>query len=229
MNHPAKMISVVIPVFNEATTIEQTLDGLQALRRAGHEIIVVDGSSNDETLLRAQPLSDQILMAPLGRASQMNTGARIARGDVLWFLHADCLPPPDVDQLILNTLSKEGAVWGRFDVRLSGSDYLYRIIEFMMNTRSRVSGVATGDQGIFISRKAFTQIGGFPELPLMEDVAISKRLRGNGWPICLHQKITTSSRRWEERGVWRTVLMMWHLRLAYVLGANPEKLARLYQ
>jgi len=223
------MISVVIPVFNEAATIKQTLDGLQALRRAGHEIIVVDGASDDETLLQARPLADKVLTSQRGRASQMNAGARIAQGDVLWFLHADCLPPPDVDQLILDALSKENAVWGRFDVRLSGSGFQYRIIEFMMNTRSRLTGIATGDQGIFVTHNAFTQVGGFPELPLMEDVAISKRLRGNGRPICLRQKITTSSRRWEEYGTWRTILMMWRLRLAYALGANPEKLARLYQ
>ncbi len=223
------MISVVIPTFNEATTIERTLGGLQALRRAGHEVIVVDGASNDKTLLRARPLADQVLTAQCGRASQMNAGARIAQGDVLWFLHADCLPPTDADHLILNALKKKRAVWGHFDVCLSGSDFLYRIIELMMNLRSRLSGIATGDQGIFVTRDAFTQIGGFPDILLMEDIAISKRLRTYGRPICLRQKLTTSSRRWEKQGVWRTILMMWRLRLAYALGTNPEKLARLYR
>ncbi len=229
INHPVRMISVVVPVFNEATTIERTLGDLQALRRAGHEVIVVDGASDDETLVRALPLADEVLTAPRGRASQMNAGAQIARGDVLWFLHADCLPPMDADQLILNALKMKDAIWGRFDVSLSGSGFLYRTIEFMMNNRSRMSGIATGDQGIFVTRKMFTQAGGFPDIPLMEDITFSKRLRAYGRPVCLHSKLTTSSRRWERRGVWRTILMMWRLRLAYALGVNPQNLARLYR
>ena len=228
MNRPTKMISVIVPAFNEEAAIGRTLGGLQALRRAGHEIIVVDGLSDDETLLRAQPLANQVIQAPRGRASQMNAGARAALGDVLWFLHADCLPPPDADQLILDTLTKENKAWGRFDVRLSGSNCLYRVIEFMMNTRSCMTGIATGDQGIFVTRDLFTQVGGFPDMPLMEDIAISKRLRGHGRAACLRQKMIISSRRWERRGVWRTVLLMWRLRLAYAMGADPEKLARLY-
>ncbi len=229
MNRPTKMISVIVPAYNEATAIERTLDGLQALRRAGHEVIVVDGASEDGTLLRARMLADKVLTAPWGRASQMNAGARIAQGEVFWFLHADCLPPAGVNQLIIDALRKEDVVWGRFDVRLSGSGFLYRIIEFIMNGRSRMSGIATGDQGIFVTRNTFTQVGGFPNIPLMEDVAISKRLRACGWPICLRQKITASSRRWEKRGMWRTILIMWRLRLAYALGTDPQKLARLYQ
>lgn len=223
------MISVVVPTFNEATTIERTLGGLQALRRAGHEVIVVDGLSDDETLVRARPLADKVLGATRGRASQMNAGARIAQGDVLWFLHADCLSPMDVDNLILNALKKKDAVWGRFDVCLSGSGLLYRIIEFMMNSRSRITGIATGDQGIFVTQNMFKQAGGFPDIPLMEDIAFSKRLRAYGRPVCLQHKLTTSSRRWERRGVWHTILMMWRLRLAYALGVNPQKLARLYR
>lgn len=229
MKYPARMISVVVPTFNEATTIERTLGGLQALRRAGHEVIVVDGLSDDETLVRARPLADKVLGATRGRASQMNAGARIAQGDVLWFLHADCLSPMDVDNLILNALKKKDAVWGRFDVCLSGSGLLYRIIEFMMNSRSRITGIATGDQGIFVTQNMFKQAGGFPDIPLMEDIAFSKRLRAYGRPVCLQHKLTTSSRRWERRGVWHTILMMWRLRLAYALGVNPQKLARLYR
>jgi len=229
MNRPKKMISIIIPTYNEAAGIEQILGSLQALRRAGHEVIVVDGNSDDETMLRAQPLADQMLIAPRGRASQMNAGARIAHGDILWFLHADSLPPTNADQLILDTLKKKHAVWGHFDVRLSGSDFLLRIIELMMNVRSRISGIATGDQGIFVTRDTFIQVDGFPDIPLMEDIAISKRLRTYGRPICLHQKLTTSSRRWKERGVWRTILMMWRLRLEYALGTDPHKLERLYR
>lgn len=229
MNRPTKMISVIIPAYNEAATIERTLDGLQALRRAGHEVIVVDGGSEDGTLLRARMLADKVLTAPRGRASQMNAGARIAQGEVFWFLHADCLSPTDAGNLILDALKKKDAIWGRFDVRLSGSGFFYRIIEFMMNSRSRISGIATGDQGIFVTGDTFMMAGGYPDIPLMEDIAISNQLRVHGRPICLRQKLTTSSRRWEKQGVWRTIMMMWRLRLAYALGVKPQKLARLYR
>lgn len=225
----ASKITAIIPALNEASGIQSTLKCLQLFRNAGHEVIVVDGMSNDDTFARARPLADHVLTAPNGRASQMNAGARIAQGEVLWFLHADCLPPVDAGHLILDALKNNDVAWGHFDVRLSGSGFLYRTIELMMNGRSRLSGIATGDQGIFITQNLFKQVGGFPDILLMEDVAISRRLRTCEWPICLRQKLTASSRRWEKRGVWRTVLMMWCLRLAYALGADPHKLARLYQ
>lgn len=225
----APKITAIIPVLNEAPGIELTLECLQSFRKAGHEVIVVDGLSDDDTLARARPLADHVLTAARGRAVQMNAGARIAQGDILWFLHADCLAPVHADRLIFDALNKQGANWGHFEVRLSASGFLYRIIEFMMNNRSRMSAIATGDQGMFITHKVFTKVGGFPDIALMEDIAISRRLRAYGRPVCLRQKLTTSSRRWEKRGAWRTILMMWCLRLAYALGADPKKLARLYQ
>jgi len=139
------------------------------------------------------------------------------------------LPPANVGQLILGALNNNGATWGRFDVRLSGSGILFRITEILMNIRSRLSGIATGDQGIFVKRGTFIKVGGYPDIALMEDIAISKRLRVFGRPVCLRQKMTTSSRRWERNGVWSTILLMWSLRLAYALGADPQKLARLYR
>lgn len=222
------MISVVIPARNEAGNIAATLAPLQALRRRGHEVIVVDGGSDDATVAQAQPLADRVIASAPGRARQMNAGAQAAHGEVLWFLHADTLAPLDADRLLFAALDS-GAVWGRFDVRLSGRRPLLRVVERLMNLRSCLSGIATGDQGIFVRRAAFDTVGGFPDQPLMEDIALSARLKRIGRPVCLHPPLITSSRRWEERGILRTILLMWRLRLLYALGADPAYLARLYR
>jgi len=158
----------------------------------------------------------------------MNAGAQAARGTVLWFLHADTLAPPDADHLLLAALDR-GAVWGRFDVRLSGRQPLLRVVERLMNLRSCLSSIATGDQGIFVRRAAFDATGGFPDQPLMEDIALSARLKQIGKPVCLRPPLITSSRRWESRGILRTILLMWRLRLLYALGADPARLAQLYR
>ncbi len=220
-------ISIVLPVLNEAASLSQVLQTLQAWRRAGHEVVVVDGGSHDASVALARPLADVVIQAPRGRASQMNAGARRARGEVLLFLHADTRLPPDAPACIVAGLCR-GACWGRFDVRLSGERMMFRVIERLMNWRSRLSGIATGDQAIFVTRAAFEQVEGFPPIPLMEDIAISKRLKRLGRPLCLRGPAHTSSRRWEQNGVWRTVLLMWRLRLAYFLGADPARLARQY-
>ena len=222
------MISVVIPARNEAGNIAATLHPLQAMRGRGHEVIVVDGGSDDATVAQAQPLADRVLAGVPGRARQMNAGAQAARGEVLWFLHADTLAPPDADRLLLAALDS-GAAWGRFDVRLSGRQPLLRVVERLMNLRSCLSGIATGDQGIFVRRAAFDTVGGFPDQPLMEDIALSARLKRVGRPVCLRPPLITSSRRWEERGILCTILLMWRLRLLYALGADPARLARLYR
>lgn len=223
------MISIIIPTLNESNTIEKFLVGLQPLRRLGHEVIVVDGESDDDTAEKAQPLADRVLTELRGRARQMNAGARCAGGDVLWFLHADCQPPDGADKIIIDALKNDEYGWGRFDVCLSGSGIHYRAIERLMNIRSRFTGIATGDQGIFVKQKIFDSVGGFPNIPLMEDIAISKRLCSIMRPACLKNKIITSSRRWQRRGIWQTILLMWRLRLAYAFGANPDKLAKLYR
>jgi rSAM/selenodomain-associated transferase 2 len=222
-------ISVVVPTLNEAGSIRATLRALAPLRRAGHEVIVVDGGSDDGTRELAAPLADRVLVAPAGRARQMNAGAGIARGDVLWFLHADTVPGKDAGETILGALAASGRDWGRFDVRLSGHHPLLRIVERLMNLRSRLTGIATGDQGMFVRRARFEAAGGFPDIRLMEDIALSRRLRRNGRPVCLRERLKTSSRRWEARGVLRTIALMWRLRLAYFLGADPRRLARRYQ
>lgn len=220
-------LSIIIPALNEADSIVATLQSLQALRQRGHEVILTDGGSNDATVLLAGPWVDQITHSPCGRALQMNSGAQAARGQVLLFLHADTLLPPDADRLLLEALQTH--CWGRFDVRLSGTRIGLRVIEWLMNWRSRLSGIATGDQAIFVRREAFRAIGGFPTIPLMEDIALSRALKNRGRPHCLRAHVTTSSRRWEQHGLIRTVLLMWRLRLAYWLGADPAQLAKQYR
>lgn len=220
-------LSIVMPVLNEAADIEAALGALAPLRARGVEVIVADGGSKDGTADLARPLADQVLAAPRGRALQMNAGALAAHGDVLLFLHADTRLPEGADRLVLDGLARTGSIWGRFDVRIDGGGLL-GLISFMMNGRSRLTGIATGDQAMFMTRAAFEATGGFPAIALMEDVALSARLKRLGQPLCLRARVTTSPRRWRKHGVLRTMLLMWRLRLAYYCGADPAKLARSY-
>jgi rSAM/selenodomain-associated transferase 2 len=227
--HPAPAISVIIPVLNEENHIAATLGPLLAWRDAGHEIIVVDGGSTDRTVSVARPLADQLLVSPRrGRAHQMNHGARAAYGDILLFLHADTQPPAGAAQEILAALATQPKGWGFFRVRFTGGSPVLAMVAFMMNLRSRLSGIATGDQAVFVRRPLFDAVGGYPAIPLMEDIALCRRLKHIHRPICLGKRVTTSSRRWERHGVWRTVILMWRLRLAYFFGADPGRLARRY-
>lgn len=221
-------LSVIIPTLNEAEGIATFLQALQPLRARGVELILADGGSRDGTVAAATPLVDRVISAPRGRATQMNAGASIARGEALLFLHADCALPADADLLIISGLGNSGRQWGRFDVRLSGEAPTLRMIGTLMNWRSRITGICTGDQGLFVEQALFESIGAFPDLPLMEDIAIAKRLKRHSAPLCLSAKLTTSSRRWEKRGIWRTIVLMWRLRLAYFLGADPGRLAEIY-
>ena len=221
-------LSIVMPVLDEADAIQATLAALAPLRARGAELIVVDGGSSDATPALAAPLADVLLAAPRGRARQMNAGAARAQGDVLLFLHADTTLPPGADGLVQQALAG-GAVWGRFDVRISGRPRLLRLVAALMNQRSRSTGIATGDQAMFVRRDLFVQVGGFPDQPLMEDIALSQRLRAVAWPACLRARATTSGRRWQSRGVWRTVFLMWWLRWRYWRGEPAETLARAYR
>jgi rSAM/selenodomain-associated transferase 2 len=221
-------ISIVIPVLNEATILKTFLEFLQPLRQRDCELLVVDGGSIDASLEIAAPLVDQVVTSHQGRAVQMNAGARVAQGDILWFLHSDCSPPPEADGLIRSALTDPNSAWGRFDVSLSGRHSLLRCVETFMNWRSRLTGIATGDQGIFVRRDVFERLGGYPDIPLMEDIALSRALKRISRPVCLSQRLHSSSRRWEKHGVVKTVLLMWRLRLAYFLGADPARLARIY-
>ena len=221
-------ISIIIPVRNEAANIGRLLCALQAYRDRGHEVIVVDGGSADDTVIIAKSLADTVMQTTAGRSKQMNAGSDQAKGDVLWFLHADSELPEQADELIINAVTAGTFTWGRFDVRLSGRKILLRVVEKMMNLRSRLTGVATGDQGIFISRKLFEQVGGYPDQLLMEDIALCKELKKYQSPVSLREIMVTSSRRWEKNGVIRTILLMWALRAAYYFGVPADKLALRY-
>jgi len=222
-------ISIIVPALNEADSIVSTLEGLKPFRKDDNEVIVVDGGSKDETVSLATSMVDKIIKSAPGRAQQMNVGAKQASGDVLWFLHADTLVPENAIQLILGALENQKNQWGRFDIRLSGKQPLLRLVEKLMNLRSRITGIATGDQGIFVRREVFESVGGFTPIPLMEDLDISKRLKKYSRPCCLDTKLVTSSRRWEENGILSTIMLMWRLRLAYTLGVRPEKLVNDYK
>lgn len=224
---PFPRLSIIIPAVDEADSLATTLPALARLRHAGHEVVVVDGGSRDQTCRRARPLADRVLVTGRGRARQMNAGAAAAGGDVLVFLHADSLLPSDADVAIAAAL--RDSCWGRFDVRLWGREWSFRVIEALMNLRSRLTGIATGDQAIFVEREAFRSVGGFPDIALMEDVAISRRLRSIARPACLRQRVVTSARRWRRNGIARTVVLMWRLRLAFALGGDPRRLARRYE
>ena len=221
-------LSIIIPALNEADGIAEALHALAPLRARGAEIVVVDGGSTDATIELARPLADQLISAPRGRALQMNAGAAQARGDLLLFLHADCRLPAAADGLIVDGLNRARKTWGRFDVTLTGTHPLLRVVGAMMNLRSRLSGVATGDQGIFVTRSLFEAAGRYPDIALMEDVALTKSLRHFGKPLALRHRITTSGRRWEKHGVLRTIFLMWRLRLQYWLGADPDDLSKRY-
>ena len=221
-----------MPVLNEAgvqaAEFEQCLQRLQQYRDSGHELIIIDGGSDDDSFEIAQRYADRTIQCNRGRAIQMNAGARQTDADILLFLHADTQLPVNAIEAVTRTIN-EGHYWGRFNVRLADGHFLFRIIERLMNLRSCITGVATGDQVMFVRREIFETVGGYPRQPLMEDIELSKRLRGLGWPACLRQKVIISSRRWRKFGIVRIVLLMWRLRLAYFLGVSAERLAKRYR
>ncbi len=218
--------SIIIPTYNEAASLPHSLkDLLSSIESLSqNEIIVCDGGSVDDTQNIARQFPVIVLNTAKGRALQMNAGAQQAIGDWLVFLHADTRLPEKWMALITQC----DGLWGRFDLHLSGRHWLFRIIEKAINIRSRKTSVATGDQVLFFKREFFHSLGGFPELPLMEDIAISKVARNHAAATCIPQQVITSSRRWEKNGILRTVFLMWFLRLGFWLGIKPEKLHRLY-
>lgn len=216
-------LSIVVPVLNEAANLGRLLEAIREHLQAGDEIIVVDGGSSDDSVLIARRHADLVLHSDRGRARQMNKGAECARGDLLWFLHADCRRVLKGHLQALRGLA-DTQQWGRFDVRLSGTHPMLAVIGHAMNLRSRWTGIATGDQGLFVRRALFMELGGFPELPLMEDVALSRRLRGRTRPACLRPRLLADSRRWRQHGIWRTTWLMWRLRWRYWRGEDPARL-----
>lgn len=219
-------ISVIIPVLNEEKTIGSTLEALRRLH--SWEIIVVDGGSTDKTRDIAAKEGVIIATSPPGRARQMNHGARLACGDVLLFLHADSRLPLSATSDILSALEDPRCVGGRFDVRLDDERWIFWLIGNLISLRSRLTRVATGDQAIFVRREVFEDIGGFPDIPLMEDIAFSRMLKKKGRVACLKSRVVTSARRWEIEGIWRTILKMWLLRLLFLAGVSPFRLRRFY-
>jgi rSAM/selenodomain-associated transferase 2 len=221
-------ISIVVPALEEADNIERLLTDL-GTRCPGAEVIVVDGGSLDGTIERAARFPGvTVLSGPRGRARQMNLGARASSGDVLLFLHADTRLPDDAVELVGRALARPDAVGGWFDVRFDNTRLIFRVIAALMNLRSRWTGICTGDQAIFVRRPVFEGLGGYAEIPLMEDIDLTRRLKRTGPVVCLRQRVVTAARKWEREGVWRTIVLMWTLRLLYVLGVDPRRLHRMY-
>lgn len=217
-------ISIIVPVLNESSSIKAMMGHWQKLQASGAELVFVDGGSTDGTVDLLQKGGMSAIPSARGRAVQMNTGAEQASGDILLFLHADTFLPDEALGLLEKT-----SVWGRFDVRIEGKARLFPLISFMINLRSRLSGIATGDQALFMTRDAFNRVGRFPEQPLMEDIEISKKLKRLSRPLCLSVPVRTSGRRWEKRGVWNTIFLMWRLRFAYWRGVPATELVKDYQ
>ena len=226
-------LSIIIPVLNEAERLQGFLGHLASLCGEDSEVIVVDGGSEDGSCQAASSAGARLIHSERGRARQMNAGAAVAQGDVFLFLHADTMLPPFAEQAIEAAIKRSGGVneyaWGRFDVSITGRSFMLRVAACLMNRRSRFSGIATGDQAMFMTRRAFESVGGFPDQPLIEDIELSKRLLVLCRPICLRDRVITSGRRWETHGVWRTIWLMWRLRWAYWRGTDAAELARLYQ
>jgi rSAM/selenodomain-associated transferase 2 len=226
-------LSIIIPALDEAPIIVETLAALAPLHNRGAEVIVVDGGSSDGTPALAIPLADRVISAPRNRGAAMNAGAALASGDVFLFLHADTILPANADCLIAAALapgatSSSSRLWGRFDLRIAGRHRFLAVVARMINWRSRLTGIATGDQAIFVTREAFRDVGGFPDLPLMEDIALSRKLKRLSRPYCIKTPVITSGRRWDDHGVVRTIALMWRLRLAYYCGVAPARLALAY-
>ena len=229
-NMTSNKVSIIIPCLNEENSIHATLLALQSLRHRGHEVILGDAGSTDNTSDIASTLCDKIIPCGKGRALQMNTAAEFASGDILCFLHADTIAPENLDSLIIDALANNKNVWGRFNIKLSGKHWSFRLIESLINIRSCITGIASGDQGIFISRRVFNKLHGFKLIPLMEDIELSQRLKNKSRPVCVSKsQLITSSRRWEKHGIARTVILMWSLRLKYFLGTPTTQLEKLYR
>ena len=222
-------LSIVVPMLNEAANLPALIAHLSIWRARACEVVLVDGGSDDGSVELARAAGLRVIDSARGRALQMNAGAAVCRGEVLLFLHADTRLRDAADLAVRCAMANSGLHWGRFDVRIDGRPAMLRVVAAAMNLRSRLSGIATGDQAIFVRRALFEAVGGFPELALMEDIALSTRLRKHVRPVCLRARVRTCGRRWEQRGVWRTIVLMWRLRWAYWRGVPAERLAEEYK
>ena len=222
-------LAIIVPVLNEVQALPSLLKHLQHWQQRGAEVVLVDGGSSDTTVETARNDGFRVITAATGRAMQMNAGAQACHSANLLFLHADTRLPANADQSLQSVFETAPLSWGRFDVIIEGRSRLLPLIAFLMNNRSRLTGIATGDQAMFMSRELYNRVGGYPEQPLMEDIEISKRLKQICAPVCLKQKATTSGRRWDTHGSWRTIVLMWQLRWAYWRGRSASQLAERYR
>ena len=225
----APALSIVVPMLNEAAALPELIAHLSIWRERGCEVVLVDGGSSDGSAQLARAARFKLIDSACGRGLQMNAGAAACHGEILLFLHADTHLPDTADRAVCCAMANATRHWGRFDVRIDGRPAMLRVVAAAMNLRSRLSGIATGDQAIFVRRTLFETVGGFPELALMEDIALSARLRKHAWPVCLRARVRTCGRRWEQGGVWRTIVLMWRLRWAYWRGVPVERLAEAYK
>ena len=223
----AEALAIVVPMLDEAATLPALLVHLAGWRARGCEVVLVDGGSRDDSVAMARAAGFRVLVAERGRARQMNAGAQACGRALLLFLHADTRLPEAADAMVCAALAVQA--WGRFDVHIDGRPRMLRVVAALMNLRARLSGIATGDQAIFVRRDVFEAVGGFPDQPLMEDIELSCRLLRVSRPACLRARVRTSGRRWEQRGVWRTIALMWRLRWAYWRGVPAERLAEAYR
>lgn len=222
-------LSIIVPMLNEAAVLPRLIETLGELTAQGCDVMVVDGGSQDGSAEALEQAGLTVLRSARGRARQMNAGAAAATGEVLLFLHADSELPEGAVAAVEQAMADDGRGWGRFDVRIEGRALMLRVVAALMNARSRLSGMATGDQALFVRRHLFTAIGGFPDQPLMEDIEISRRLLKHSRPACLRLRVVTSGRRWESNGLWRTIWLMWKLRWAYWRGVSADRLAEAYR
>ncbi|MBL4606259.1 MAG: TIGR04283 family arsenosugar biosynthesis glycosyltransferase [Pseudomonadales bacterium] len=228
-NNNIPSLSIIVPMLNEEENMPALLQHLLAWKRKGCEVLLVDGGSDDQSAALADAIGFTVLTTKRGRAFQMNAGAKVAKADVFLFLHADTQLPENADDIVLRALRSKKNCWGRFDVNIRGAKDMLKVVAWFMNYRSRLTGIATGDQAIFVRRESFEKAGGFPEQALMEDIELSACLKKQSPPYCVKQKVSTSGRRWETYGIWRTICLMWRLRLFYWFGMPAEKLAELYR
>ena len=221
-------LSIIIPVLNEALFLSTQRDIFKSLISDGHEIIIVDGGSEDKSVQIARSVVNETFITKACRGYQLHFGAMKSNNDTLLFLHADSLLPEDAAILILDVLTQSNKHWGRFNISFSSTTPVFSIIAWFMNIRSCLTGIVTGDHAIFVSRDIYFKSGGFADITIMEDIDICKRLKKFSMPICLHDKVITSSRKWEAQGIIRTIFKMWCLRLLYFCGISTNRLEKLY-
>lgn len=221
-------LSIIIPVLNEKQFLARNREAFTSLLKSGHEILIVDGGSQDNSIQAAHELGCKAFATKASRGHQLHYGAERSRHELLLFLHADTLLPLHATEVIVQTLSKPDRLWGRFNVRFSSSKLVFRVIAWLMNKRSCLTGIVTGDHAMFIRRECYFNCGGYSDIPIMEDVEFCLRLKRIASPVCLSDEVITSSRKWEQKGVFSTILTMWKLRLMFFFGISPEKLAKLY-